>query len=81
MQLNDDLEALNLLNSNGGAHWNFAIQAKPQEMEEVLVFDDQKGFCVGYFSGPAETFFAIVDGGRLSHVTYWMKIPALPGRA
>ena len=78
MELNDDVKAFDLVNSKG-TKWNFAINVKPQEMEEVLIFDDRKGFCVGYFSGSAETYFAIVDGGRLSHVTYWMEIPALPG--
>jgi hypothetical protein len=59
-------------------NWTSAIQHKPSDLEEVLIFDDTQGFRVGYYSLGTDTFFGIADGAKLSHATYWMPLPEIP---
>ena len=57
--------------------WRIAENGLPNEMKEVLVYDEHEGIAVGYyFKGPA-CFFRSYDGLRLVNVLCWMPIPEI----
>lgn len=58
--------------------WISVVKSKPEEMREVLIFDDTIGMVVGYYYPSSNSFFGSVDGVRLTRATHWMPLPELP---
>lgn len=54
------------------------MKVKPEEMQDVLVFDDAHGIYVAYYFESCSCFIRSVDGARLTHASYWMPLPAVP---
>ena len=59
--------------------WIATKKTMPAEMDEVLVFDGQKGVVIGHYFESANAFIRAFDGARLLHASYWMPLPELPG--
>lgn len=58
--------------------WIDTETTKPEEMHEVLVFDQEKGIFIGHYFESTNSFIRTLDGARLLGARYWMKIPELP---
>ena len=58
--------------------WLSIEKSIPEEMREVIVFDEDKGVFIGHYFQSANSFIRTVDGARLSGAKYWMPIPELP---
>ena len=54
------------------------MNSKPEEMEDVIIFDSSQGIVIGYFYPFSNSFIGSVDGSRLTHVSYWMPLPEIP---
>jgi hypothetical protein len=58
--------------------WISVVSSKPEDMQEVIIFDSAQGIVIGFFYPFSNSFIASVDGTRLKHVSYWMPLPELP---
>lgn len=58
--------------------WISVMREKPEEMQDILIYDDVKGLNLGYYFEPKGIFIASADGKRLTHVSFWMRIPEVP---
>jgi hypothetical protein len=58
--------------------WIPVMRTKPEEMQEVLIFDDAFGISVGYYFEATNCFIGSVDGIRLKHASFWMPLPDSP---
>lgn len=61
-----------------GMSWISVVNSKPEEMQEVIIFDSAPGIVIGFFYPFSNSFIGSVDGTRLTHVSYWMPLPELP---
>jgi len=59
--------------------WTATEITMPEDMQEVVVFDEKKGVFIGHYFDGVKSFIHTVDGARLDHVRYWMVIPEPPG--
>ena len=50
----------------------------PEEMQEVIIFDELIGVFIGYYYTSNKSFICGVDGTRLKNVSHWMQLPKLP---
>ena len=50
----------------------------PEEMQEVIIFDELIGVFTGYYYASNKSFICGVDGARLKDVSHWMQLPKLP---
>ena len=67
-----------VFNRSSGMSWISVVNSKPEEMEEVIIFDSAQGIVIGFFYPISNSFIRSVDGSRLTHVSYWMPLPKLP---
>ena len=58
--------------------WVAVNDTLPNEMEDVLLFDEVEGKSLGYYFEPKSSFLREYDGLELSHVTHWMPLPEHP---
>lgn len=59
-------------------NWIPLIQQKPQDRNEVLIYDDNQGIHVSYYLKVSNSFISSVDGARFTHVSFWMPVPEVP---
>ena len=55
--------------------WILVSKELPEDMVEVLLFDEEKGLSVGYYFSTVQSFKRQVDGLRLNRVVYWAEKP------
>lgn len=59
-------------------NWIPVIHEKPQDRNEVLIFDDAQGLHISYYIKGSNSFISSVDGARFTHVSFWMPVPEVP---
>ncbi len=58
--------------------WYSVIEVLPEDMKEVLLFDEVAGRRIGYYHKDSNCFIRELDGLRLERVTHWMPLPDAP---
>ena len=54
-----------------------AIQDKfPEDMEDILVYDELEGEFLGYYFSSTKMFIRYADGSTFENVTHWMPLSA-----
>ena len=57
--------------------WISILQSLPQELENVILFDEMEGLTIGYRHFK-NGFIQSVDGHPLEKVSHWMPAPEAP---
>jgi hypothetical protein len=58
--------------------WISVNQAIPEELEDVLIFDQFEGINIAYYFKVTNSYIVRIDGSRLTNVGYWMPLPQSP---
>ena len=58
--------------------WFLTSEVLPDDMLEVILFDDVRGRTIGYYHKDTDCFIRESDGLRLENVVYWMPLPEAP---
>ena len=58
--------------------WVLISEALPDDMQEVLLFDQVTNRTIGYYHNETDCFIRESDGLRLQNVISWMPLPEAP---
>jgi hypothetical protein len=58
--------------------WILTSNTLPQDMEEVLLFGEEAGILIGYYSIECACFIRELDGLRVYDASHWMPLPSKP---
>ncbi|WP_207423047.1 DUF551 domain-containing protein [Desertivirga brevis] len=50
----------------------------PEDLIDVLLFDEKDGQWIGYYFRDTGHFIRAVDGAILKNISHWMPLPANP---
>ena len=58
--------------------WISVLESLPNDMENVLLYDETEGLAIGYLFKQNSCFIQNLDGLKLKEVSHWMPFPQLP---
>ena len=58
--------------------WIPVLDNKPEDLQQVLIFDDVDEYIIGYYHEAGGVFIGSVDGARINKARFWKPLPELP---
>lgn len=59
-------------------NWISIFDTNPEDLQQVLIFDEVNECIIGYYNGAEAFFIGSVDGARISNALFWQPLPELP---
>jgi len=61
--------------------WISVLEQKPDDLQEVLIFDEHLGINIAHYYKSMDAFIVKNDRTLLKHARVWMPLPPLPDSA
>ena len=58
--------------------WISVLKQKPDDLQQVLIFDEQLGINIAHYYKSMDAFIGKDDRVLLKQAKFWMPLPSLP---